>query len=210
MSYSNNVTGWFSQLDFAALESLAKSVPLGGHIVEIGSHFGRTTVAWADNVDPSISIWAIDPWDAMTDKDMRFKGMDNIDSLYMSYELSMIHRFDVFRHFTKSYPNIKPIHALSPQSFSYYPHLLDCMPAQADLIFIDAVHTDPGFSADIEFWLPRLKKGGTLCGHDYANWYPDIQAKTNEIANRTGMKLTVPARLGCTVWWMRDLSPVAE
>lgn len=38
-----------------------------------------------------------------------------------------------------------------------------------DFVFIDGDHSYRAVSADISAWLPKLKKGGILCGHDYAN-----------------------------------------
>lgn len=36
-----------------------------------------------------------------------------------------------------------------------------------DFVFIDADHTYPGVSADLEAWASKVKPGGLLCGHDY-------------------------------------------
>lgn len=38
-----------------------------------------------------------------------------------------------------------------------------------DFVFIDADHSEAGCWADIHAWLPKLKPGALLCGHDYAN-----------------------------------------
>lgn len=38
-----------------------------------------------------------------------------------------------------------------------------------DFVFIDADHSYEGCKADIEAWLPKIKKGGFISGHDYAN-----------------------------------------
>jgi hypothetical protein len=38
-----------------------------------------------------------------------------------------------------------------------------------DFVFIDADHSYDGCKADIEAWLPKVKPGGWLCGHDYQN-----------------------------------------
>jgi hypothetical protein len=38
-----------------------------------------------------------------------------------------------------------------------------------DFVFIDADHTYEGCKADIEAWLPKIRKGGFLSGHDYEN-----------------------------------------
>lgn len=38
-----------------------------------------------------------------------------------------------------------------------------------DFVFIDADHSYDGCKADIEAWLPKVKPGGWICGHDYQN-----------------------------------------
>lgn len=38
-----------------------------------------------------------------------------------------------------------------------------------DFVFIDGDHSHRAVSADIRAWLPKLKDGGLLCGHDYGN-----------------------------------------
>jgi hypothetical protein len=36
-----------------------------------------------------------------------------------------------------------------------------------DFVFIDADHSYPAVKADIAAWMPKVKVGGWLCGHDY-------------------------------------------
>ena len=51
-----------------------------------------------------------------------------------------------------------------------------------DFVFIDADHSYAGTAADIAAWLPKLKDGGLLGGHDYCYGYgPDKQYDFNVI-----------------------------
>jgi predicted O-methyltransferase YrrM len=39
-----------------------------------------------------------------------------------------------------------------------------------DFAFIDADHSYAAVSRDIDAWLPKVRKGGIIAGHDYCNW----------------------------------------
>lgn len=44
----------------------------------------------------------------------------------------------------------------------------DCVPdGSLDVVFLDAAHDHKGVAADIAAWLPKVRDGGILCGHDY-------------------------------------------
>lgn len=50
--------------------------------------------------------------------------------------------------------------------------------ASLDFVFIDADHSYEGCKADIEAWLPKIKPGGFISGHDYENTaYPKFGVK---------------------------------
>jgi hypothetical protein len=44
------------------------------------------------------------------------------------------------------------------------------------MVFIDGGHTYRDVKFDIEKWLPKLEKGGLICGHDYTNMYTVAKA----------------------------------
>lgn len=43
----------------------------------------------------------------------------------------------------------------------------DFADGSVDFAFVDANHTEPHVEADIKAWLPKIKVGGMLSGHDY-------------------------------------------
>ena len=50
-----------------------------------------------------------------------------------------------------------------------------------DFVFIDADHSYEGCKADIEAWTPKVRKGGLVSGHDYADHWPGVQKAVKEI-----------------------------
>lgn len=56
----------------------------------------------------------------------------------------------------------------------------------ADLIFIDADHSYQGCKKDIIAWLPKVKSGGYLSGHDYA--HPDQGEVKKAVDEMFGVK----------------------
>jgi Methyltransferase domain len=50
---------------------------------------------------------------------------------------------------------------------------------ELDVVFIDGAHDYQSVKADIEAWLPRVKKAGILCGHDF-NW-PEVNQAVTEL-----------------------------
>lgn len=38
-----------------------------------------------------------------------------------------------------------------------------------DFVFIDADHTEEGAFEDLTAWVPKVREGGLICGHDYGN-----------------------------------------
>lgn len=53
-------------------------------------------------------------------------------------------------------------------------------PGHFDLVFIDADHEYPAVKQDIECWLPLVRPGGTLAGHDFAARHPGVMQAVRE------------------------------
>jgi hypothetical protein len=48
-----------------------------------------------------------------------------------------------------------------------------------DFVFLDANHTYQSVTDDIKYWLPKVRSGGLLCGHDYGGPYHDVAKAVN-------------------------------
>jgi predicted O-methyltransferase YrrM len=48
-----------------------------------------------------------------------------------------------------------------------------------DFVFIDAAHDYTSVKIDIRNWLPKVRKGGVLSGHDYS-WWPEVKQAVDE------------------------------
>jgi len=72
-----------------------------------------------------------------------------------------------------------------------------------DLIFIDADHKYESVKEDIIAWLPKVRKGGILSGHDYDgedNMHPGVKQAVDEIF---GKKVNSVPVTRVKVWWVK-------
>lgn len=73
-----------------------------------------------------------------------------------------------------------------------------------DVVFLDADHSTEGVAADIAAWLPKVKPGGWIGGHDYRNndprWKFGVDAAVDAFAEETRRKIEIDANF---TWWAR-------
>ena len=77
------------------------------------------------------------------------------------------------------YKQVQVIRAMSPQAASRFEN------GSLGLVFIDADHSYGAVVADILAWLPKVKPGGFLAGHDYQKSYPGVIKAVDEVLQRT-------------------------
>jgi hypothetical protein len=100
--------------------------------------------------------WAVDPWEVMDDegtsRTQRRRTKWNWDE-YHKHTCSLMLYF----------PQLKVLRTTSEQASTIFAD------KYFDLVYIDAIHTFKCLNADIGYWLPKIKTGGFIGGHDYGS-----------------------------------------
>lgn len=143
---------------------MVKKFPSGSKFVEIGSWKGKSSAYMAveiANSTKNIEFTCVDTFLGS----VCHQGMEGLSELY-----------DVFKN------NMKPVEP-------YYRDLkmtsLEAVKLfednSLDFVFIDACHEYDNVKADIMAWLPKVKPGGILAGHDYVETWSGVIRAVNEL-----------------------------
>lgn len=155
-----------SEDDCKAIEKVCQMVLKDNvRIAEVGSWKGMSTAVIAKTISNfNGRVFAIDHW----------KGNNGVPHHKQSQVVDV---FTVFRD------NMQ-ILGLN----NIYPLVMDSLTAATvfgdkslDLVFIDADHTYQAVKHDIEAWLPKVKSGGIICGHDCQEYYTKLGEFTKEV-----------------------------
>lgn len=61
-----------------------------------------------------------------------------------------------------------------------------------DFVFVDGNHSYEGVKLDCILWIPKIKRGGFICGHDFSHpRLPGVSRAVNELFNPKEIKLDV-------------------
>lgn len=123
-------------------------------MIEIGSFVGESTVLFAQTFK---SVIAIDPF---------LEGYDDADPTSYLFEFKNVYQTYLER--TGDHKNIQTIVSTSDDAIS------QLRGSKYDFIYIDGLHTYEGVKRDIENYLPLVKSGGHIGGHDYTDIVPHL------------------------------------
>ena len=119
-------------------------------IVEVGSWMGDSTAIWGKYAKENNGVViAIDHWNDNHDTGLMAKTKGILDQ----FDMNMT-ELGVARHVTR----------FCGDSVETAKHFKDGF---ADFVFIDACHLYSRVSKDIDAWLPKVRSGGLICGHDF-------------------------------------------
>lgn len=155
---------WFS---FALLyKEFVEISSDGAKIVEVGCWKGKSTAYMAVeiiNSQKNIQFFAVDTWLGSPE--------------HQNNEIIINNKlFDIFM------TNIEPVkHAIIPIRSTSLEASQQFSDEELDIVFIDASHYYNDVKSDILAWMPKVKTGGIIAGHDYTQSWPEVIKAVNEI-----------------------------
>ena len=137
--------------------------------IEVGVWKGENVVTLAKTIN-SCNFIGVDPYSSDTYGEN--EKADGKQELLLT-EAEVIYRNLLLT--SKKLGNFKIIRKTSLEAAK------DFSDESIDMIFIDAVHTYSEVKKDIEAWLPKVKSGGCLSGHDYSLGFFGVVLAVNEV-----------------------------
>ena len=154
--FFQNINGWFGPNDQQWYKICVERADNNAHFVEIGSWQGKSAAFLTVEVINSgkkIKIDCVDSWEDL------WMGTAGPVKKYKGQEV-----------FEKFLENMSPVHGLVDFQHIRQTSLLAANAYQdksLDLVFIDASHDYFNVYTDIKTWLPKVKSGGVISGHDF-------------------------------------------
>jgi len=172
LTRAKRISGWMADDE---LEFLAKVAQKSNEIIEIGSYYGRSCRALADN-SPGI-IHSVDPYNGE----------------YPTLNPGIILDFDDEVYNTFLY-NLED-HLESGKVIQHRKLFKDITDINSDFIFIDGDHSYEGCLADI-IHARTLLQHGIIAGHDYGmDGFPGVIKSVNEEFGQPNVVNTI--------WWIQ-------
>jgi hypothetical protein len=164
--FYQEIEGWFDFQDI--YQEMVKKVISHGHFVEVGAFLGKSTSFLGVEIINSHKSIKLDVIDT-------FQGTpDTINIL-----LSKMKGPDMFQQFKE---NTRPIQdVINILVLSSVEAALLYKNESLDFVFIDADHTYESVLLDAQAWLPKIKRGGYLGGHDYHRDWPGVIKAVEEL-----------------------------
>ena len=149
----------FQQEGLANLCKWANDKGANGKAVEIGAYSGEGTIVLAKYFK---EVLAVDPW---------LNGYDIND--VASSQCPMKFVLAKFHENTKELGNVNYSQSKSLDALEFVKD------GELDLVYVDGDHRYEAVLADLKGWLPKLRAGGIMAGHDWS--FKDVQKALAEV-----------------------------
>ena len=144
---------------FYGIETFASWIKKDSIMAEIGSYAGESAKIFLDSGNVRL-LFCVDPW---------MQGYDEMDAASQS---NMSEVENVFDSNLSKYNNYVKVKKTSLEAASMFPdHFFD-------LVYIDGNHKYEAVLEDLKIWIPKIKPGGWVTGHDF---YPPYSSPSHPV-----------------------------
>lgn len=181
-NYWRSVDGWFSDTDRMIYAGAIAQYGKNAILAEIGTWKGRSLTSILP-IAKKLEYRQVVAIDTFTG------SADEIDTSHA--EAKTVNIREVFETNIKNTGCADLVNILQQESIyasTFFPD------EYFDVIFIDAQHTYEAVRADITTWLPKLKPGGTLLGHDWL--WESVSSAVIDTLSPLG-----PQHITENMWW---------
>ena len=150
---AQGIDGWLTGAEMCALFDLAKGVPQGYSIVEIGSYKGRSTVClgWGSKIGNGCKVYAVDTHQGSPEH--AHSRTETVGGTLPFFQAN-VERAGLQKI-------IVPLIVASEDA-------QDLVREPVGLLFVDGNHSEAG--TDYAAWEPKVIPGGLVAFHDYTGW----------------------------------------
>jgi predicted O-methyltransferase YrrM len=154
---NENIIGWFS---FERLyRDMVNKFPSGSIFIEVGTYEGKSLaylLVEMINAEKQFKVIGVDSFTFLGEN-----GKNILENLY-----------------TNLTPVRDKFDTLICQSWDAASQFND---KSVDFVFLDADHVYDSIIKDLRAWVPKIKPGGIIAGHDYCKEHPGVEQAVNEI-----------------------------
>lgn len=181
------MSGTAVSLDLTNRDTLLRSLPHGGTVVEVGVWRGDFAATILRENNPR-ELWLVDCWQAQPGT-----VYEQVDwAAREDHEANLEHVLWRF--------SLDPRVCVMPM-FSAVAARSTGMPC-VDIVYLDADHTRAGIDADLVVWWPKVKPGGWLTGHDYLDTaWSQVRSAVDAFAADRGLQVLVTRERNAAASW---------
>ena len=172
-NYAKHVQGWTRREELEWLFKSAEAIsPENGLWVEVGSWKGRSAIATALGLATRCTFCLVESFTGSQDSpgthaETKFPADWLKEHLKLAIALIKALRPDL-NILTYFMPSVAATEFFDDES--------------VDGVFIDGAHNEKAVLADLKAWLPKVKVGGFMCGHDRG--HPGVRAALKKTFKR--------------------------
>jgi predicted O-methyltransferase YrrM len=161
--WSEDILPWY--------DAVARALPQNAVVVELGTARGRSALFLAERLTllerGDVQIWCVDTWEG-AELGKMLRTLVQYPEVLQATNSSGLEDVDVVS-------KLRLVRCESTRASWLFAD------GAVDVVFVDADHSYDGVRADVATWLPKLKPGGLLAGHDYSPDWPGCMQAVDEL-----------------------------